>query len=118
MSIALLKSAKTTMAIALVVLCILGALVFFLSRVTGEIVLDRNTVKKLLPDGMREGDVIRLLGTNMIVNTRHHGTKRLEYLFPFLGYPPKIQTRIDNVVVVISNEVVIDRWVKDTTWSH
>jgi hypothetical protein len=82
----------------------LAAIIF----VTGcKPALTQKTAEKLIPDGMSESKVYDILGTNAVVSIGNN-QKYLLYFFPFFP-PPQVDTKIDSIEVVISNDVVVDR---------
>ena len=92
------------------------ALVLYYGR-NQKPVLDKITASQLLSNGMDEMQVYKILGTNMSISTGRNGEKFLHYFFPFTGEPPGVRAKIDNITVIISNKVVIDRGVADSVWS-
>jgi hypothetical protein len=71
-------------------------------------VLTQASAAVLIPNGMSERDVYAQLGTNATVSHGKNGEKSLTYLF-HLNAPPKLDTKIDAMTVVISNGTVVDR---------
>ena len=71
--------------------------------------LTRNSAARVLHDGMQESQVFDLLGTNAIISDETNGLRYLHYFFTFTGKPPKLKTDLENITIVLSNGVVIDR---------
>jgi hypothetical protein len=71
--------------------------------------LTQENADKFIPNGMRESDVYKVLGTGAVVSTRNHGERFLWYLFPFVSTPPRVDPKIDSMTVITSNGVVTGR---------
>jgi hypothetical protein len=76
---------------------------------THKPVLTRESAATLIPNGMSENDVYAHLGTNATVSVVNGGQKYLSYLFHFPPLPPKVDSKVDAMTLVISNGVVVDR---------
>jgi hypothetical protein len=70
--------------------------------------LTEKNAEKLIPDGMSEAQVYEMLGTNYTRAVGPHGEKELLYFFKYYQ-PPKVVPKINTMIVVISNGVVINR---------
>ncbi|HTB85720.1 MAG TPA: hypothetical protein VK742_18890, partial [Candidatus Sulfotelmatobacter sp.] len=82
-----------------------------LAAITGcRPALTRDNAKSLIPDGMGEAQVYQLLGTNGVTTYNQHGKKSVMYWFEFIGPPPGIKTKVDNITVTFSNGVIIGRY--------
>ncbi len=85
------------------------ALVILASGAGCEPVLNQKSAERLIPNGMNEAQVNRLLGTNGIISTGWHGEKFIHYFFAFVEQPPGIKNELVALTIVISNGVVIER---------
>ena len=70
--------------------------------------LTEKNADKLIPDGMSEAQVYKMLGTNYTKAVGLHGEKEILYFFKYYQ-PPKVVPKVDTMIVVISNGVVIGR---------
>ena len=70
--------------------------------------LTRESAEKLIPNGMTERDVYARLGTNATVSLGT-GHKYISYSFHLPPAPPRVEPKIDGIVVVLSNGVVVGR---------
>jgi len=96
------------------VLKVIGAIVI-VSAITGcKPTLTQANASKLIPNGMSESDVYKMLGTSAITSTGNHGEKYLIYFFPFFEQPPGVEPKVETMTVIISNGVVIDRQFGET----
>lgn len=91
------------------VLKVIGAVAIVVATTGCKPTLTQANASKLIPDGMSESNVYKMLGTNAIISTGNHGEKYLLYFFPFFDQPPRVKPKIDTMMVIISNGVVIDR---------
>lgn len=72
-------------------------------------VLNQKTAERLIPNGMSEAEVYKILGTNGLDSSGRNGEKIVHYFFPFTGQPPKIKNDLPAMTVVFSNGLVISK---------
>jgi hypothetical protein len=90
---------------------LIGGAVVCLSVVTGcKPVLTQKSAGRIIPDGMDEPGVLKVLGTNGRVSVGSHGEKYLMYVFPFFDPPPGVKPGVDIVTIILSNGVVVGRY--------
>jgi len=77
--------------------------------------LTQENASKIIPDGMRESDVYKVLGTGAVVSIGTHGERFLLYFFPFVSTPPRVDPKIVSMTVIISNGVVTGRQIPRST---
>jgi hypothetical protein len=90
-------------------ICIAGSIVILALFVGCKPALTKQSARKVIPDGMSEARGYETLGTNGSVTVGQHGEKIVWYFFRFTGLPPKVETKIDTMGVVLSNGFVIGR---------
>jgi hypothetical protein len=69
--------------------------------------LTERNLDSIIPIGMTESNVYRILGTNAIISHDNLGRKDLTYFFPYAPPPPEVNPKIDTLDIFISNGVVV-----------
>jgi hypothetical protein len=75
--------------------------------------LTQKSAARLIPDGMSISNVYKMLGPDAVVSKGNDGMIYLIYFFPFFPPPPRVNSKIGSMTVIISNNVVVGRSFND-----